>query len=72
MSELIEQIKSSGAPAIFLGEVENPDLANQIAEETNAKVVDGLYLESLTDGAPAATYIEMMKYNVTSIVNGLK
>ncbi len=72
MSALIEQIKDSGAPAIFLGEVENPDLANQIAEETNAKVVADLYLESLTDGAPAATYIEMMKYNVTSIVNGLK
>jgi ABC-type Zn uptake system ZnuABC Zn-binding protein ZnuA len=35
-------------------------------------VVDTLYLETLTDGAPAATYIEMMKYNVSSIVNGLK
>ena len=72
MSALIEQIKSSGAPAIFLGEVENADLANQIAEEAGVKVVDNLYLESLTDGAPAATYIDMMRHNVTSIVNGLK
>jgi len=72
MSALIEQIKSSGAPAIFLGEVENADLANQIAEEAGVKVVDNLYLESLTDGAPAATYIDMMKHNVTEIVNGLK
>ncbi len=72
MSVLIEQIKSSGAPAIFLGEVENADLANQIAEEAGVKVVDNLYLESLTDGAPAATYIDMMKHNVTSIVDGLK
>lgn len=72
MSVLIEQIKASGAPAIFLGEVENADLANQIAAETNVKVVNDLYLESLTDGGPAATYIDMMKHNVTSIVNGLK
>ena len=72
MSALIEQIKASGAPAIFLGEVENADLANQIAEEAGVKVVDNLYLESLTDGAPAATYIDMMKHNVTEIVNGLK
>ncbi|MBK8782327.1 MAG: zinc ABC transporter substrate-binding protein [Anaerolineales bacterium] len=72
MSALIEQIKSSGAPAIFLGEVENADLANQIAEEAGVKVVDNLYLESLTDGEPAATYIDMMKHNVTSIVEGLK
>lgn len=72
MSTLIEQIKASGAPAIFLGEVENSDLATQIAAETNAKVVNDLYLESLTDGAPAATYIDMMKHNVTRIVDGLK
>jgi len=68
----IEAIKASDAPSIFLGEVENADLANQIASETGVKVVDSLYLETLTDGEPAATYIEMMKYNVTQIVEGLK
>ncbi len=68
----IEAVKSSGAPAIFLGEVENADLANQIASETDVKVVNTLYLESLTDGEPAATYIDMMKHNVTQIVNALK
>jgi ABC-type Zn uptake system ZnuABC Zn-binding protein ZnuA len=72
MSALIEQIRASGAPAIFLGEVENTDLANQIADETGVKVINDLYLESLTKGAPAATYIDMMKHNVTSIVDGLK
>ncbi|NOT05808.1 MAG: zinc ABC transporter solute-binding protein [Anaerolineales bacterium] len=72
LAALIEQVKAAGAPAIFLGEVENPDLANQIASETNVKVVDNLYLESLTDGAPAATYIDMMKHNVIQIVKALK
>lgn len=68
----IEAIKASGAPAIFLGKVENASLANQIASETGVKVVDALYLETLTDGEPATTYIKMMKYNVTQIVEGLK
>ena len=72
MSALIEQIKAAGAPAIFLGEVENPNLANQIADETGVKVVDDLHLESLTDGAPAATYIDMMKHNVSRIVEALQ
>jgi len=72
MSALINLIKVSGVPAIFLGEVENSDLANQIAAETNIKVIDDLYLESLSDGAPAATYIEMIKYNVSRIVDGLR
>jgi ABC-type Zn uptake system ZnuABC Zn-binding protein ZnuA len=72
MAGLVDVIKSSGAPAIFLGELENPDLADQIAEETGVKVVHDLYLESLTEGSPAGTYIDMMKHNVTQIVNALK
>lgn len=69
---LIDQVKSAGAPAIFLGEVENPTLAQQIAEETGVRVVNDLYLESLTAGPPAPTYIDMMKHDVMRIVEALK
>ena len=72
MSALIDQIKASGVPALFLDEVENPALAQQIADETGVKVVEDLHLESLTDGPPAATYINMMKHNVTRIIEALK
>jgi ABC-type Zn uptake system ZnuABC Zn-binding protein ZnuA len=72
LAEVIDQIEATGAPAIFLGEVENPALARQIAAETGVTVVEDLYLESLTDGPPAATYIDMMKYNVSRIVEALK
>ena len=72
MAKLIDQIKSSGASAIFLDEVENPTLAQQISEETGAKIVDDLHVKCLTDGPPAGTYIDMMKYNVTQIVNALR
>jgi ABC-type Zn uptake system ZnuABC Zn-binding protein ZnuA len=72
MAELIDLIKSSGAPAIFLDEVENPALAQQIATETGATVVTDLHLESLTDGPPAGTYLDMIKHNVSRIVEVLK
>ena len=72
MADLIEQIKVHQAPAIFLDASDNPDLAQQIATETDVKVVTDLHLESLTDGGPAATYIDMMKYNVTQIVEALQ
>ena len=72
LAQVIDQVKASGAPAIFLSEVENPNLADQIASETGVKVVNDLYLETLTAGPPAATYLEMMKYNVTRIVDALK
>jgi len=72
MAALIDQIKASGASALFLDEAENPALAQQIADETGVRVVEDLHLESLTDGPPAATYIDMMKHNVTQIVDALK
>lgn len=72
LAAVIDQIRVTGAPAIFLGEVENPTLANQIAAETGVAVVEDLHLESLTDGPPAGTYIDMMKYNVSKIVEALK
>ncbi|HUE98600.1 MAG TPA: zinc ABC transporter substrate-binding protein [Anaerolineales bacterium] len=72
MADLIDQIKLSEAPAIFLDASDNPTLAQQIAAETEVKVVADLHLESLTDGAPAGTYIEMMRYNVTKIVESLQ
>ena len=72
MAKLIDQIKLNDMPALFLDEVENPAFAQQIADETGVKVIEDLHLESLTDGPPAATYIDMMKHNVTRIVQALK
>ena len=72
MAALIDQIKASGAPAIFLDAADNNTFAQQIADETGVRVVTDLHLESLTGGTPAATYIDMIKNNVTQIVNALK
>jgi ABC-type Zn uptake system ZnuABC Zn-binding protein ZnuA len=72
MADLIDRIKLFEVPAIFLDAPDNPTLAQQIAAETGVKVVTDLHLESLTEGAPARTYIDMMRYNVTKIVEALK
>ncbi|HSG43761.1 MAG TPA: metal ABC transporter substrate-binding protein [Anaerolineales bacterium] len=72
MAGLIDQIKTSGAPAIFLDASDNDTLAQQIADETSVRVVTGLHLESLTDGPPAGTYIDLMLHNVMLIVDALK
>jgi ABC-type Zn uptake system ZnuABC Zn-binding protein ZnuA len=72
LAELIEQIKVHQAPAIFLDASDNTDLAQQIAAETGVRVVTDLHFESLTNGAPTSNYIDMMKYNVTKIVEALQ
>ena len=73
MAGLIDTIKSSGAPAIFLDVGENQNLAQQIAAETGVKVVIDLYVETISapDG-PAPTYIDMLKHDVTRIISTLK
>jgi ABC-type Zn uptake system ZnuABC Zn-binding protein ZnuA len=73
LAELIDHIKATGAPAIFLETGTNPQLAQQVAAETHVKVVTGLYSHSISPpGGPAPTYIDMMKYNTAAIVEALK
>ncbi len=73
LAALIDQIRSTGAPAIFLETGTNLQLADQIASETGVKVVSNLYTHSLSaPGGPASTYLDMMKYDVTAIVEALK
>jgi len=72
-AQLIETVRSSGVKVIFLETGSNPNLAEQLAAETGIKVVYNLYTHSLSDpGGEAATYIDMMKFNVNTIVNNLQ
>jgi ABC-type Zn uptake system ZnuABC Zn-binding protein ZnuA len=72
IASLIDEIKRLDVPVIFLDTADNDTLAQQVADETGVMIVDDLHLESLTEGTPAATYIDMMKYNVSRIVEALK
>ena len=73
LAGLIDTIRSSGARAIFLDIGENQKLAQQIASETGVKVVTNLYVESTSGpNGPAPTYIDMIKHDVTTILDALK
>jgi len=70
---LIEAVKSSEVKVIFLETGSNPNLAEQLAAETGIKVVYNLYTHSLSGpDKEASTYINMMKFNVNTIVNNLQ
>jgi len=70
LTQLIEAIRASGAPAVFVETGGSSEVAEQIAEGTGAVVVTGLYTHSL--GPEGPTYIDMMRWNVTKIVEALK
>jgi len=73
LSQLIGAIKKTGAPAIFLETGSNPQLAQQIAQETRVKVITEFYTHSTTlPGGPAPTYLDMIRFDTTAIVQALK
>ena len=73
LARLLQRVQETHAPAIFIETGANPELAGQIAQDAGIRVVSDLYTHSLSPaGGPAATYLEMMRYNVKIIVAALK
>jgi ABC-type Zn uptake system ZnuABC Zn-binding protein ZnuA len=72
IAEVVEQIKDSGVPVIFLENIQNPKLVDQIASEANVKVGPPLYSDALGQpGTQGDTYLKMIRYNVQTLVNAL-
>lgn len=72
-AELIDAIREQNVRAIFVEAALNPDLAAQIASESEVEVVDNLYGDALgPDGSGAETYIGLMRTDTELIVEALK
>ena len=73
LAMLAELIEHEGVPVVF-GETTHSDrMLRRIAEETGATIISGLYSGSLGEpGGEAGNYIDMMRFNTTTIVEGLK
>jgi zinc/manganese transport system substrate-binding protein len=70
---LVEQITATGVPAIFAENVANPDLMASIAAEAGVELAPTLYTDALGPrGSPGETYEDMMRSNVTTIVDALR
>ena len=73
LASLIETIEHKGVPAVFTEKSHSGRLAQRVAEETGAKFIGGLYTGSLgAAGSAAGTYIDLMRYNTTTIVEALR
>jgi zinc/manganese transport system substrate-binding protein len=65
VARIIRQIREEKIPAVFLENISDPRLMQQIANETGAKIGGTVYSDSLSDeNGPASTYIEMMEHNI--------
>lgn len=69
VAKLITQIKSEGVRALFVENMSDPRLVQQIADETGVTLGGELYADalSLPDG-PAPTYLDMFRHNVGLLI----
>jgi zinc/manganese transport system substrate-binding protein len=69
---IIRQIKAEGIPAVFLENITDPRMLDQIAKETGAKIGGVLYSDALSppDG-PAPTYLDMFRHNIGALTAAL-
>lgn len=72
VGRIIRQIRTQKIPAVFLENVTNPRLIEQIARESGARIGGRLFSDALSGAnGPAGTYIQMMKHNISEIEKAL-
>ena len=72
IAEIINQIKATKIPAVFLENISDDRLIRRIAAETGDKVGGTLISDSLTDKeGPAPTYIDMIRHNIKTLTSAL-
>lgn len=73
VGKLIDQIRSEGVTALFVENMSDPRLLEQIAEETGVKVGGELYSDALSEpGGGAPDYLSMFRHNVGLLVPAMQ
>ena len=72
VAAIIAQIRKQKVAAVFLENVTDPRLVEQVARETGAKVGGTLYSDALTDDkGDATTYVDLMRHNLRQLASAL-
>ena len=70
---LIRQIRREKIKAVFVENMSDPKLLAQLSKDAGVTVGAALYSDALSGAdRPGATYIQMMRHNVTQLAAGLK
>jgi zinc/manganese transport system substrate-binding protein len=73
VAKLIEQIRAEGVSALFIENMSDPRLLEQIASETGVAVGGELYADALSEAdGPAPDYLSMFRYNVAQLIPAMR
>lgn len=72
VQRVVDAIRKSNIPAVFIESTINPKMLKQIASDTGVKIGGELYADSIGDeDSEAPTYLKMLTHNTDVIVNAL-
>ena len=72
VARLIRQIKAENIRGLFVENISDPRLIEQIARETGIRSSGVLYSDSLSDtGGSAATYIDLVRHNTATLLKAI-
>lgn len=68
VAKIIRQIKKEQIPAVFMENITDHRLLDQIAKETGAKIGGTLYTDALSQpSGPAGSYLDMFRNNIETL-----
>ncbi|HET7681646.1 MAG TPA: metal ABC transporter substrate-binding protein [Xanthobacteraceae bacterium] len=72
VAKIIAQIRKQKIPAVFMENVTDPRMMEQIAKESGAKIGGRLFSDALSDEkGPAPNYIDMIRNNIHQLATAL-
>lgn len=72
VAKLIEQIRKEKIRALFVENMSQPRVLEQIAKETGVSIGGKLYSDALSKSEQANTYVKMMEHNLSTLTQALK
>ena len=73
VARLIQQMRREKIRAVFVENMSNPKLIAQLSQDAGATLGASLYADALSGPTqPGSTYLQMMRYNVTQLVAGMR
>ncbi|SEC73494.1 zinc/manganese transport system substrate-binding protein [Pseudomonas saponiphila] len=71
VAALITQIRNAKVKAVFMENIKNPRLLQQIAEESGAHIGGTLYSDALAASGPASSFIGLFESNLNTLYDAL-
>ncbi|OQS26935.1 metal ABC transporter substrate-binding protein [Chromobacterium violaceum] len=73
VAQLTRQVRKEGVKAVFMENMSDARLLRQLSAEAKVQIGGKLYADALSGpGGPAASYLQLMRYNVDTIMKSFR